>query len=732
MSTDVESRTRAALHDLAATMTPAKPLLTDLLERAVRPVEPAAVRARSRRHSRMLVATLGTAAALVIGVVVATSIDRNPSSPSPSGPPVSHQPTTTKSPTTTAPVSTSSAPPAPTTSLVADAPQQQLLRPSRSIDVATGAASVGIGYGKVWLAETATSRLVAFEPTTSSEVGSVTVRPDSAHLAFIEDAVVVCGLDGIERIDPESFTITASVTKPCASIAAGLGSVWVVDGSSPRLVRLDPFTLEQQAVIGLDAPGSVVTVAFGLAWTSGVLDATTGRVVGIEPATNAVAQRIDVPGRITALAEADSNLWATSVSELGSNVLRVDTTSGAVTTVRNSIGSEYVSLTATGSVVAIRSLSGGFTLLNAEMGTAARWYDISLAPDPFGPGVAIVFDGTTRLAWDGASLWNVIEWSDGTTQLVAFDAGWFGPSAVDGEPTVTAVVPTAHGRGRLVTAFDRIWQAGTADNSLIGVDPATASVVATFEGMPGPYIASGTDSLYVCGPGGVVRVDPTSGSTLATNGQQCFVSIAVGFGSVWIGTGSTVYRLDESTLELQATITDVFARWGIEIAFGSVWVADGEGRDANRGGHVTRIDPTTNSVLAVIPTPSRARLFEATDDAVWVTMEPIGLTEYAGLVRIDPGSNAVTATVTSFPVDATDVVSLGDDLVVSSHFGPLAIVDSTTATVLTAFDPYFDGPPGDRSAITWDGARLWTRTPSSSYLGEGALIAIDLGRYVKE
>lgn len=72
--------------------------------------------------------------------------------------------------------------------------------------------------------------------------------------------------------------------------------------------------------------------------------------------------------------------------------------------------------------------------------------------------------------------------------------------------------------------------------------------------------------------------------------------LAVGFGSVWVGTGdnNTVIRIDATSKQILATIE--VGGWVEDVATGagSVWVALPE--DAR----VVRIDPATNEVTARI------------------------------------------------------------------------------------------------------------------------------------
>lgn len=76
----------------------------------------------------------------------------------------------------------------------------------------------------------------------------------------------------------------------------------------------------------------------------------------------------------------------------------------------------------------------------------------------------------------------------------------------------------------------------------------------------------------------------------------------------------------------------------VVVAFGSVWVANGQAMT------VTRLDPRTDEVLARIPTPDAASVIGVGAGAIWVT-------SLAGnsVTRIDPALNRVTRTVSLAP-----------------------------------------------------------------------------------
>jgi hypothetical protein len=280
-------------------------------------------------------------------------------------------------------------------------------------------------------------------------------------------------------------------------------------------------------------------------------------------------------------------------------------------------------------------------------------------------------------------------------------------------------------------AFDgsRVWQAGTNDKALLGIDPATRQIVSTFEGMPGPYLTTGDGAVFVCGPDGTVRVDPTSGETTARSAPPCMTAIAYGAGSVWIGNGRGLLRLDAARLEEQAVIADLDVSEGIEFAAGSVWVA-AHRRELGRPDAAVRIDPSTNRVVATIETPDKPRLFEEAPDGIWVSFWPLD-GQRTGLVLINPTTNEIDVRAEQLPCDCWDIAIVGPNIVVGNYGEPLLVVDRSTATLIEVVDPDREALSSPAiSSFVWDGSLLWMRLERNQVSGAPpAIVAIDLGRY---
>lgn len=133
----------------------------------------------------------------------------------------------------------------------------------------------------------------------------------------------------------------------------------------------------------------------------------------------------------------------------------------------------------------------------------------------------------------------------------------------------------------------------------------------------------------------LVRLDP-SGQVLTTMNLRNADGLTFGAGSVWGTSDGRVFRLDPTTNQIVAHI--VSDAHPIAFGAGSVW---GLSTDNSK---LIRIDPATNSVSATIKLPTVGGVLTATDSAVWVTQGPPD--SFRSLVwKIDPATNRVAGQV---------------------------------------------------------------------------------------
>lgn len=200
------------------------------------------------------------------------------------------------------------------------------------------------------------------------------------------------------------------------------------------------------------------------------------------------------------------------------------------------------------------------------------------------------------------------------------------PAPLPPAGSVVATVPVPSSGG-IAIAAGSVWVASLATHSVVRVDPASNRVLATI-----PVGDPTTDLLH-----GPTRID-------------------YGHGSLWVLDGSAdcscVHRIDPATSRVVATIPlgssptqGRVAPLGLVVRPEAVWVALRHGNEFALDGAVVRVDPLRNEVVAVVATGTNpefggpTRIAEASG-SVWASVPSM-----KSVVRIDPASDAIVATV---------------------------------------------------------------------------------------
>jgi DNA-binding beta-propeller fold protein YncE len=176
--------------------------------------------------------------------------------------------------------------------------------------------------------------------------------------------------------------------------------------------------------------------------------------------------------------------------------------------------------------------------------------------------------------------------------------------------------------------------------------------------------------------------------------------------SSYAGSGH-VARIDPSTNQVVANIS-VGAGGDIGFGFSSIWAVDGTSST------ISRIDPTTNHVLATIPTDGTAANGLAFSSGnVWVANhdEP-PIIDGANVAKIDPATDQVATTILIG-------TSQGGPAWLISAAGSIWTFDQTTTSIVR-INPTTDATthissPGGGSAnrhFTTDGTRIWFSIPA--------------------
>jgi YVTN family beta-propeller protein len=277
------------------------------------------------------------------------------------------------------------------------------------------------------------------------------------------------------------------------------------------------------------------------------------------------------------------------------------------------------------------------------------------------------------------------------------------PAVVARIPLSVATAPCAAAAGGRF-----VWVSEYGSPYLVKINPATNKVMArTRIGFGSCGLGYGAGSMWVedTSSSTISRVSVTTGKRLkaipvgATPYDATFA-----FGAAW----TTAYGAGELE-RIDPARNRVAARWkidqatGVVGAFGSVWAAGTDG--------VIRVDPGSNKLLATVPVSGGAGWTAASADAVWVTTP-------TGLARIDPQTNTVAAMI---PI--VGAPAIGDPDVVDGHVwvpqirrNTIAVVDPSTNTVVqtvkAGLGPFVVTQIGGEAWVpSWKGHDIWRIKP---------------------
>jgi YVTN family beta-propeller protein len=184
----------------------------------------------------------------------------------------------------------------------------------------------------------------------------------------------------------------------------------------------------------------------------------------------------------------------------------------------------------------------------------------------------------------------------------------------------------------------------------------------------------------------------------ATAGTPATASAA---GATSAATGSSVPSPSGAPGTLGATIALPSPR-DVTSAFGSIWVSNGPAAT------VTRLDPGTAAVQAVVHVPDPASVLSAGDGALFVTSYPGN-----SLTRIDPATNRATKTISlaSAGSGPVGVVAADGYVWVGDHDGTpvtsVAKVDPQTMKIIDVIAVGDDSQAGPQWVVGGAGS-IWT------------------------
>src|ERR1700685_126157 len=195
----------------------------------------------------------------------------------------------------------------------------------------------------------------------------------------------------------------------------------------------------------------------------------------------------------------------------------------------------------------------------------------------------------------------------------------------------------------------------------------------------------------------VVQLIPATNKVgLIADVQRPCSGLADGFGSIWVPSCSThtLLRIDPATgksiAEIPADPSN--SEGGITVGAGSVWMV-------TKPSALIRIDPKTNAVSATVQLPSGSDNPTFGDGFVWVSSF-----EHDQLLKVDPTSNTVVATIPVGPKPRFLTVGAGSVWTLNQGDGSISRVDMKSGKVVATIAC---GIPGSGGEITYGAGSVW-------------------------
>jgi virginiamycin B lyase len=184
-------------------------------------------------------------------------------------------------------------------------------------------------------------------------------------------------------------------------------------------------------------------------------------------------------------------------------------------------------------------------------------------------------------------------------------------------------------------------------------------------------------------------------------------AMTVAFGSLWVAncTDSSLYRIDTATAKIVGIIptglADPSGELSVASGAGSVWLL------TDRKGVLSRIDPTSNKVVAKIDVAPFSFAAAYGFGAVWISNTgPESKGRQGSVQRIDPKTNKVTATIAVGPVPRFLTTGEGGVWTLNQGDGSVTHIAPITNRVVASIPVGMTGGGGDIAA---GGGRIWVR-----------------------
>jgi hypothetical protein len=323
------------------------------------------------------------------------------------------------------------------------------------------------------------------------------------------------------------------------------------------------------------------------------------------------------------------------------------------------------------------------------------------------------------------------------------------PPSLPQAGSVAATIPLESNVTAVAATDSAVWVL-TENRHLVRVDPASNNVVATLSlpesEWPEGTVAVGDGAVWVtvASPStndqpqldSLLRIDPQTNTIAARiHVGHSPIGIAITPDSVWTANHRSEWdaqandatgtydvsrvavasntEVTRPVVETRAKGSDPHAYWccgptGITFAAGSLWTTDPQDSDK---GFIARLDTTTNTVIARIPfANSKAAAcgdVVGDDSALWM----ISGCETPYVVRIDPRTNRVAATIDAG--SEAKAIALGFSSVWVATTGRLSRIDPATNALVARTNVSFASAVATGAGAVWvgSGPKLLRLTP---------------------
>jgi virginiamycin B lyase len=188
---------------------------------------------------------------------------------------------------------------------------------------------MAVTKGGVWVTSSSANHVVWLDAKTNQPGTIVTVSKPCAGLAvgFGSLWIPSCGDHDLVRVNAKTgaqqATVAAGPADSEGGIAVGAGSVWIVTSKESDLARVNPKTNKVEAQIRIPAGSFNPVYAHGSIWVS---SNGGGTLVRVDPATNTVVSQTPVGPMPRFLTVGDGSVWVLNQGD--GTIARVDAATG--------------------------------------------------------------------------------------------------------------------------------------------------------------------------------------------------------------------------------------------------------------------------------------------------------------------------------------------------------------------------------------------------------------------